>query len=705
MDTALDQRKSAQVGLEALYSISSTVNASLDLDEVLHHALTTVLDLFQFPCGVLRRLDPPTGRLSLTAHAGLSPELERDVERTVRVGDSISGLAVERRALVIVDDLAESPHAGSPWACHGYRTFVCVPLMCREMVLGCLNMAAPRLRSLDADERQLLTAAANQIGMAIANAELYAGAQRKIESLSALHQCSQDLGPAPDLDRVLQVTAERMAHLLRLERVLLLSWVSEREELVGTGARGFSPEAVNAFRGSLEELPLARSVLTDRHAVVSDAPVTEGLVPSAFGRAARIGGALAVPLVAHDEVLGLLLGDRGEQSLYLSSDEMELAMIFANQASVWIANARHSLREQAARLEAEAAQARFRGLLESAPDGIVIVDGEGRIALLNTQAERLFGYRREELLGQPVETLMPERSRGAHVVHQAGYLAEPRTRPMGAGLSLLGRRKDGSEFPLEISLSPMQTEEGLLVISVIRDITERRRADEERAQLLAREQKKSEQLKLSVREAHHRIKNNLQAISDLLYLELAAGDTFPRAADDGPLSANRAGSPPREAVRESMERIQAIALVHDLLSQDEDVRTVDIRAVVERLVPMVLRSTGASAQVEFAVPPIPLSSKKATTLALILNELVSNALKHAFSERRSGRLQIRLEHADEGLRLQVQDDGPGLPADFDLARHANVGLQVVRTLAERDLGGKLVLTSGPGLVAQVWFPW
>ena len=125
------------------------------------------------------------------------------------------------------------------------------------------------------------------------------------------------------------------------------------------------------------------------------------------------------------------------------------------------------------------AEAKFQGLLESAPDAIVIVDTGGRIAIVNSQTERMFGYNRSELIGQPVEILVPERFHTRHERQRTRYVADPRTRPMGAGLPLSARRKDGSEFPAEISLSPLRTEEGLLVTSVIRDITDRQRAAEE----------------------------------------------------------------------------------------------------------------------------------------------------------------------------------------------------------------------------------
>ncbi|PYU92464.1 MAG: Fis family transcriptional regulator [Acidobacteria bacterium] len=120
----------------------------------------------------------------------------------------------------------------------------------------------------------------------------------------------------------------------------------------------------------------------------------------------------------------------------------------------------------------------FERLFESSPDGIVLTDREGRIVRVNGQAESMFGYRREELLGQPVELLAPERFRSAHTSHREHYHAEPRMRPMGAGLALYGRRKDGTEFPVDIMLSPLETGEGMLVLGVIRDVTERKRAEE-----------------------------------------------------------------------------------------------------------------------------------------------------------------------------------------------------------------------------------
>ena len=158
---------------------------------------------------------------------------------------------------------------------------------------------------------------------------------------------------------------------------------------------------------------------------------------------------------------------------------------------------------------------KFRALLESAPDAMVIVDASGTITLVNAQTEKLFGYQREALLGKPVEILMPDRFRRSHLGHREQYAKVPRLRMMGSGMELFGRRKNGTEFPVEISLSPFKSKDGILVFSAIRDITLQKRAQNELAEA-------KETLELRVRDRTAELQQSNQALeAEIARRELA----------------------------------------------------------------------------------------------------------------------------------------------------------------------------------------
>ena len=309
--------------------------------------------------------------------------------------------------------------------------------------------------------------------------------------------------------------------------------------------------------------------------------------------------------------------------------------------------------------DAKLMEARFRDLLESTPDGIVMANPTGHIVIANSQAERLFGYEAGELRGRSVDTLLPERYRKAHVGHRSNYFLQPRKRAMGSGLDLAGLRKDGSEFPIEISLSPLRTEESAFVMSAIRDISERKsfeKALQEKNQELANANQAKDTFLAGM---SHELRTPLNAIigfTGTLLMKLP-----------GPL--NDEQQKQLRTVQSSARHL--LALINDLLDLSKieagkvelTFESVDLKVVVEE-VAAALRPQAHDKGLEFSIdtPDLPvMRNTDRRALSQIIFNLAGNAIK--FTE--GGRVSLTLCPAQrDGVpctEIRVEDTGVGIP--------------------------------------------
>ncbi|HEY9063653.1 MAG TPA: PAS domain S-box protein [Burkholderiaceae bacterium] len=358
--------------------------------------------------------------------------------------------------------------------------------------------------------------------------------------------------------------------------------------------------------------------------------------------------------------------------------------------------------------DAKLMEARFRDLLESTPDGIVMANPTGHIVIANSQAERLFGYEEGELRGCLVDMLLPERFRRAHVGHRSQYFLQPRKRSMGSGLDLAGLRKDGSEFPVEISLSPLRTEDSAFVMSAIRDISERKRFEK------ALQEKNVELASANRAKDHflagmsHELRTPLNAIigfTGTLLMKLP-----------GPLNAEQEKQ--LRTVQSSARHL--LALINDLLDVSKIeagkvelmLEPVDCAAVLDDIA-ATLRPQASGKGLEFTVHApdhaTVLRTDKRALSQIVLN-LVANAIK--FTENGSVRVTLIPNGTGHGgTEIRVDDSGIGIPlAEQDklfgaFTRVNNVrpnapegtglGLHLSQKLAEL-LGGKIVFRSESG---------
>jgi PAS domain S-box-containing protein len=334
----------------------------------------------------------------------------------------------------------------------------------------------------------------------------------------------------------------------------------------------------------------------------------------------------------------------------------------------------------------------FRLAVEACPSGMLMTDRSGAIVMLNTEIERLFGYSRDQLIGQSVEILLPNGLRAQHVHRRAGFVRKPETRRMGAGRDLFGRRRDGTEFPVEVGLNPVNTREGVLVLSVIADISERKRIEHLKDEFVST--------------VSHELRTPLTSISGSLAL----------------LVGNAAGKLPDPVMRlltiahKNSQRL--VRLINDILDIEKMesgevvfvVKRVDVRPLVEQAIE-ASRAYAESLGVTMRVDASSTSGEVRADpdrLVQVITNLLSNAIKHSPPGEE---VVVSITATGDGVRIAVRDHGPGIPASFKSRIYekfaqadatdsrqkggTGLGLSIVKSIVTR-LRGSTGFSDAPG---------
>ena len=329
-------------------------------------------------------------------------------------------------------------------------------------------------------------------------------------------------------------------------------------------------------------------------------------------------------------------------------------------------------------------QEKFRSVADSAVDGIITTDNTGKIILFNPSLETMFGYRIGEIKGKHVTILMPERYKEQFIYKLEKFKSTGSHEFDGKTFESIGLKKDGTEFPFEISIATWGLTENKFTTSIIRDVSERKRNEK----MLQNSLNEKEML---LKEIHHRVKNNLMIISSLLNLQS-------RYIED---------EVSKNIFKESQNRTRSMALIHERLYQSTDLKRIDFGDYIRTLSndlynTYVLDRNLIKLNVE--VGEIMLDIDISIPLGLIINELVTNCLKHAIPVGKSGEINIQFQTLDNKYQLEVKDDGIGFPENIDYKNTDSLGLRLVTSLTEQ-IDGEIELNNMSGTSFKITFPY
>lgn len=707
--------------LAGLIRTSAKVAGTLQTEEILRDIAEEAANLLGVEGAGFRLLEGD--RLVVAGKYGLAHHLM--LKRSLRVGESLSGrVALEGRPISVPDlhqDEGFVPEHQTAAMIHGAVAYLGVPLRYRGRTIGVLNVYGKERRTFHEREVSLLTAFADHAAIALENARLYALSQRRLERAQALHETGQAISGTLDLPRLVDLILAKTAEHLKVSRCALHRTEMQGDKIVVTlqAGRGFSPGITPGLRLTLGEGTTGKAIALRRPVwsadLLNDPAIW--LSPSLRARVGAEGyrAALSVPILAQGEPIGTLAIYRDEAGSF-EDEEVEFLQALANQAGLAIHNARlfAELRGQTERLESLIRMSRLIGSSLELDQVLT--------AIVRTCTE---------LLGMDAATLRILDERKGVLESRVDYgLTDPTSRTrrrFGPGVGFIGRvlaerrvltsanfaedprienrewaRAEGLVAAVGVPLLVGEKVLGTLAVYK-RSFREISAADIallssfaihaaiaiQNARLYARTKKDVDAMTLLVRELDHRIRNNLTAIIGLLSTKLGQKGYWTA----------------EEMLKACVDRVQSLAVIHDLLAQDK-FKELDVRMLVEAMAEAAVRGLtwGKTVEITVDAPPLQLPAKWLSALAMAANELITNALKHGLRPRDAGRIDIQVKEGEEEILLEVRDNGVGAPADPERSGRRGVGLDIVAALVQTDLRGEFQLRYEGGTVASIRFP-
>lgn len=702
----------------AMDSLGAALASSLDTEDMLRLICGLLLDLTQGD-GALAFLQEDGGEMRpITGVLAEGGSFEPPADLLA----CIAGLAVAKREWVEAQvDRGEVSPAARDWLLqHDLHSVLVVPLLVKEETIGACALLRRSPHPLAQADRQVVITFVGQAAVGLENVQLFQAMQRRLVELADFTWVSSKMTGTLEQGEILRTIVAGVQKALNLPIVFVSLLDAEQQlSIPADGHFGLSPALVAHLRVSPRFSPLAQRVIDSRVAlVVPELAQSEFAADPLLHDLPGARSVMAVPLGSgRQEVFGLLCVADTTRRAFNSHDETLLS-IYANQAALALQNAENYQAVVRHVQELETVLEVTKTLISSLElDDILqhLLQAVTRLLTAPVASLMLLDESTGELvtkaaIGLPLDhPLLAKTKVGENIPGIVARTGQPiASRQISRDGRFRARDAARSERLQSMLCVPLVTRgkvRGVLNIFTRRlhDFTEAEMrllttvASEagvaiENAELYTAAREQARSTRVLMEEVNHRIKNNLQAILGIVQLQLGSAPVEPVDL--------------HEVLPDIIARIQAIAVVHELLLE-EDVREVDVRESARRILD---NARAAAARPDLRITGqvvgarVRLTSRKATAVALVINELVYNAIKHAFPGRSEGSIVISMQEVGgRDVLIQVKDDGVGLPPGFDIERNGRLGLQIVQGMVRQDLQGEFTLASNGGTIARVLF--